>query len=63
MGRKKHSLGSAFGKGKISHLVGDAHEDDGRRFSDDKNPTHKGLGTRAKYKKPKHKGKGWSYDY
>ena len=63
MGRKKHSLGSAFGKGKLESLTDQVHEDDGRRFTDGKDATHKGLGTKAKYKKPKHKGKGWGLNY
>lgn len=63
MGRKNHSLGTAFGKGKLKALAAEIDESDGRRFSDDKSATHKGLGTKPKYKKPKHKGQNYGYGY
>ncbi len=52
MGWKKHSKGSAFGKAKLSDLVGDIYEGDGCRFADDggPRPTHKGLSPKKKYR-------------
>ncbi|HPQ50476.1 MAG: hypothetical protein KDJ26_05080 [Alphaproteobacteria bacterium] len=47
MGIKKHSLASAFGRGRLQEMVGDVHEDDGRRFGDSGRPSHRGLSPKS----------------
>lgn len=53
MGRKKHSENSICGKGKLSELVAEVADEDGKRYSG--KTTHKGLSEKPEHKRPKHR--------
>lgn len=51
MGRKKHSVHDGVGDGVLAKFVENAYPDDGRRFGDEGVVfTHRGLGTKQKYR-------------
>jgi hypothetical protein len=61
MGKKKHSVHDGVGNGILAKFVENAYSEDGRRFGDCEVAfTHRGLGTKEKYRE--RRGQDWKRD-